>query len=122
MTETALKNAVIRSIRKEFGSIVWIYKPHDQFTSGIPDLILCVMGSFVAIELKRPDEPGRKKLDATKLQEYTLAQIIQAYGQGYVCKSVDEVRQIIRRTLERRENNHVVGFDVAALNREGVSH
>ena len=98
MTETQLKNNVLKMIRKEFGSIVWVYKPHDMITSGIPDLLMCVAGQFVAIELKKD-----ASCKATKLQDWTILSINQAYGKGYVCRSIDEVRKIIQEVLRGKE-------------------
>lgn len=58
----------------------WFYKASDRVKSGIPDMIACVNGYFVALELKRGE--GFK---ATPLQEYTLEQIRNANGSATVC-------------------------------------
>ena len=97
MTETQLKQNVLTMIHKEFASFVWVYKPHDQFTSGIPDLLMSVNGRFLAVELKRDE-----RSDATKLQDWTLMQIRQAGGEAHVSRSVGEVREIITRILRAR--------------------
>jgi len=89
MTETQLKNKVIKALRKDWPAI-WFYKAADKFTSGIPDLILCVGGRFVAIELKTLT--GRKR----PLQEYTIKCINAAGGAGCVCRSVEEVINFIK--------------------------
>lgn len=58
----------------------WFYKASDRVKNGIPDIIACVSGHFVALELKRGE--GFK---ATPLQEYTLEQIRKADGKACVC-------------------------------------
>ena len=95
MTETHLKINVIRMIRKEFPDI-WFYKSNDNFRSGLPDLILCVVGRFCGIELKVG------KNDATPLQNHELFCIQKAGGTASVAKSVEEVRRILKSVIERR--------------------
>lgn len=56
---------------------------------GIPDIIGCFKGRFVALEVKRPDE------QPTKIQEKTL-ELLQAAGAVTgVVHNVDEVKEII---------------------------
>jgi hypothetical protein len=57
--------------------------------AGIPDLIICYRGRFVALEVKQPS--GK----LTKLQEMTLRKINGAGGIAYKVTSPDEVREII---------------------------
>lgn len=58
-------------------------------TAGIPDIIVCYRGKFIALEAKRP---GGK---LTKLQEKTIKDIRAAGGKVYVVMSVDEVKEIM---------------------------
>jgi hypothetical protein len=58
-------------------------------TAGLPDIICCYRGRFVAFEVKTPD--GK----LSKLQEITIAKIRKAKGQAYKVTSVEEVRQIL---------------------------
>jgi hypothetical protein len=90
LSETQLKNRVIEFLRKRFPN-AWFYKTADRWTSGIPDLILCIDGLFYAIELK----VGTNKL--TRIQQYVLTKIQSAGGQATVCRSLDEVRQFLER-------------------------
>ena len=95
MTETHLKIAVIRMIRKEFPDI-WFYKSNDNFRSGLPDLILNVAGRFGGIELKVG------KNEPTPLQTYELHRIKKAGGFAYVARSIEEVRRILKEIIEGR--------------------
>jgi Holliday junction resolvase len=60
-------------------------------TAGIPDIIACVNGRFVAFEVKTAS--GK----ATKLQEATIRKILNAGGVAAVVRSVDEVKVILEK-------------------------
>jgi len=71
---------------KQFGGA---YSP-----AGLPDIIVCCRGRFIAFEVKT--EKGK----TTVLQEVALRRIRAAGGIAEVVRSVDEVRAVIE-TLER---------------------
>lgn len=58
---------------------------------GIPDIIGCVEGRFVALEVKSPD--GNHPV--TELQEHTLKEITEAEGLAAVVRSVDQAKQVV---------------------------
>ncbi len=62
-----------------------------RVTAGIPDIIACVNGRFIAFEVKTPS--GK----ATKLQEATIRKILNAGGVAAVVHSVDEVKAILEK-------------------------
>lgn len=62
-------------------------------TAGIPDIIACIHGRFVAFEVKTPT--GK----LTKLQEITIRKIQNAKGQAFKVTSAAEVANILK-TLE----------------------
>jgi hypothetical protein len=57
----------------------WFYKASDRVKNGIPDIIACVDGAFVALELKRAESAK-----ATPLQLHTLEEIGAANGFTWV--------------------------------------
>jgi hypothetical protein len=57
-------------------------------TAGIPDIVVCLKGRFVAIEVKAP---GKTK-NTTPLQDYALGRIRQTGGIAFVADSVDTVK------------------------------
>lgn len=69
----------------------FFFKEHGgQYgTAGLPDLILCYRGRFVAFEVKTPS--GRP----SKLQEITITKIKAAKGKAFIVRSVEEVKQIL---------------------------
>jgi Holliday junction resolvase len=73
--EKDFQRLVLKRLREIRGS--WWVKINDRVTSGLPDIIGCVAGIFIAIELKT-------KSKVTALQAYTLKKIDAANGQTFV--------------------------------------
>ena len=90
LSETRLKEKVLAMLKKEFRG-AWIYKTSDRWKSGIPDILVCKAGRFFAAELK----VGNNK--ATRLQLYILKQIKRAGGRAAVCRSVDQVNNLLTK-------------------------
>ena len=89
MLEKTITNAIIRYLKTVPHCFCW--KQHGgQFgTAGLPDIICCIDGRFVAFEVKL--QTGK----LTKLQESTLTKINAANGNAYKVTSVQEVKEII---------------------------
>jgi Holliday junction resolvase len=80
MTEAQFQKKVLEFLRAQN---IWYVKywGGGQFTkAGIPDILACVNGHFVGIELK--SETGR----LSKLQEYNLDRIKEAGGQSFILR------------------------------------
>ena len=94
MLEKDIVAAIMRYLKTVPARFAW--KEHGGMygTSGLPDIVCCVNGRFVGLEVKTSD--GK----VTKLQEVTLAKIQAAGGAGAVVRSVDEVKKIIE-TMRR---------------------
>ena len=90
MLEKDIVAAILRLLKKTPCCFAW--KEHGGMygVAGIPDIIACVGGRFVAFEVK---VPGRK---LTKLQEITLQKIRDAKGQAYMVTSAAEVAAILK--------------------------
>lgn len=71
---------------------IWVAKIMGNAiqSGGIPDILACYRGRFIAIELKRPD--GKGKLDPR--QELQLIRISKAGGIAKVIDSLDGFKQI----------------------------
>ncbi|MEG1882027.1 MAG: VRR-NUC domain-containing protein [Clostridia bacterium] len=71
---------------------VFFFKEHGgQYgTAGIPDLICCYKGKFIAFEVKT--DIGK----TTVLQQITIKRILKAGGYAVVVRSVEEVKKIIQ--------------------------
>ena len=66
--ETLFKEKVFKDLSTLEGS--WFFKSQEVAQRGIPDVIMCVKGTFVAIELKKD---AHAKIDS--LQTWTLRKI-----------------------------------------------
>lgn len=95
---------LIQAIRQYLATLpeCFFWKEHGgQYgTAGIPDIIVCYKGVFMALEAK----VGRNK--PTKLQEATIAQIQHASGYAMVVRSVTDVRTLIGMIDAEMEAQH----------------
>lgn len=84
---------LITAIKKYLASVpdTFAWKEHGgQYgTAGIPDIIVCHRGHFIALEAK----VGKNQ--PTKLQTVTIEQIHKAGGAAAVVRSVEDVKTII---------------------------
>lgn len=69
----------------------YCFKEHGGIygTAGIPDIICCYHGHFVALEVKTA------KGKTTALQELNIKQINSAGGTAVIVRSLDDVKTII---------------------------
>ncbi len=89
MKEQTIVNQIKAYLQQKENLFFW--KEHGgQFgTAGIPDIIVCYKGRFIAFECKRPN--GKPTL----LQKITMNRIEKAKGIVKIVTSVDEVKKII---------------------------
>ena len=89
------ENDIIADIKEYLKTVdnCFYWKEHGgQFgQAGIPDIICCIGGRFVAFEVKT--EKGK----TTVLQEVTLRKIRKAGGTAEVARSVADVKAVIER-------------------------
>lgn len=69
----------------------WFYKASDRYTSGIPDIIACVNGKFVAIELKGDG------YHPTAVQTMKIGKIMSSGGIAGVCYSLEDVKNLVEQ-------------------------
>lgn len=71
----------------------WYFKVHGgPFQKvGVPDIVACIKGKFVAIEVKRPNGGV-----VSKLQQVQMEQIKACGGVVGVARSLDEFIQILK--------------------------
>lgn len=88
MLEAGIVQKIRKAVEKDGG---WVLKVHGSPSqvAGIPDLIICWRGLFVALEVKRPGG------SATPLQAHTLDEISKAGGSVGVVTSVEEAFDVI---------------------------
>ena len=85
---------IIRQIRDYLKTVnnCFFWKEHGGMygTQGLPDIIACVKGKFIAFEVKTAT--GK----TTALQFATIGQILKAGGTAAVVRSAEDVKQIIQ--------------------------
>ena len=70
----------------------WIVKTIKSNRKGIPDVIACYKGLFIAVEVKKE---GLGYEDATPLQKLEIKNIIKAGGKAIVTSKVEEVSKLL---------------------------
>lgn len=88
-----MEKDTVKSIVKYLKTLpqTFVWKEHGGMygTAGIPDVICCHKGRFIAFEVKT--ETGK----ATLLQEITLRKITEAGGTAVLVRSLDEVKTVM---------------------------
>ena len=94
MLEKNITAAIMRHLKTVPNCFAW--KEHGGMygTAGLPDIICCYHGRFVAFEVKAPD--GK----LTKLQETMIQKIRAAKGEAYKVTSVEEVKEILKNLID----------------------
>jgi hypothetical protein len=90
----------LESLAKQKYPIYWFIKEAGAIR-GIPDLIICVDGLFVAWELKRSRDEAEKSSGRIVLQRYTCLRIQRAGGQAEIVhpENLEEMKQKILQRL-----------------------
>ena len=94
MLEKDITAAIQRYLKTVPHCFFWKEHGSQYGTAGLPDIICCYRGRFVAFEVKAPS--GRP----TKLQEITVAKIKAAKGEAFIVRNVEEVQEIILKLEE----------------------
>lgn len=122
--EAKLQARVIKAIKEEYDTDVWIFKTRDYCRIGIPDLLICFFGHFIAIELKRPHGAikvvgkynGKKTMvtakksdplaGVTPMQKHNIIAINKSCGSAFVGRDIDD---IMRKLREIRKDLDIYG-------------
>lgn len=89
MNEKTITKSILRYLKTVPECFCW--KEHGGMygTAGLPDIICCIRGQFVAFEVKA--ENGK----LTKLQDATMQRIKDAKGKAFKVTCVQEVKSIL---------------------------
>jgi hypothetical protein len=105
--EAGVVNAIFKAVAKAYPDS-WAFKvvgsPYQM--AGVPDLMFCINGYMVALEVKfqRPGESEDvAKAKATAQQRVQIMRINRAGGISAVVLSAKEALDVIARGLEHRE-------------------
>lgn len=91
MKESEIIKAVKEYLKTVDNCFYWKEHGSQYGQAGIPDIIICLDGRFIALEVKTA------KGKVSILQQVTLRKIKNAGGIAEVVRSVEEVKKIIER-------------------------
>ena len=94
MLEKDITNKILKYLKTQ--DKCYCFKEHggSYGSAGIPDIICCFHGRFVAFEVKT--EKGR----TTKLQDVNIRNIREACGVALVVRSLDEVKDALKELIK----------------------
>ena len=87
-SEQVIQKKIITMLEKEYDA--YVVKVVNATRGGVPDLLVCIEGLFLAIEVKRPES----KNNVSKLQEYNLKKIEDCGGNAIVAWNTEMVREV----------------------------
>lgn len=102
-TEGRLQSAIVKAIRKRWPTM-WIFHPvgSPYQATGVPDLLICVDGLFVGMEIKNP-RPGESQESVTARvtagQRAQIRAINRAGGTAGMVTSVEEAITLVEFAL-----------------------
>ena len=88
MSEQQIQSSIIKYLEKEGHYVV---KVMAASKAGVPDLLACIKGSFVGIEIKRPET----RANTSELQKWNLNKIAECGGIAIVACSVQDVKELL---------------------------
>ena len=90
-TESVIQKEIIDLLQEQ--PKVYLVKVHSATKAGVPDILTCIHGRFVALEVKT------LKGKASELQLTNIKRIREAGGLAFVVRSRDEVKHIINQLM-----------------------
>ena len=95
MLESQAQSKILKWLQSVPG--LFVFKTISCNKRGIPDIIVCYRGQFIAFEVKR-----NSKCKASTLQLFQMKQIELAGGKSYIVSSLDEVKNILLSKCDRK--------------------
>ena len=96
MKEKTITNQILKYLKTE--PECFAFKEHGGLygVSGLPDIICCYKGKFMAFEVKT--EKGK----LSKLQEITIKRINEAGGMAFKVTSLQEVKDVLKGVMPEK--------------------
>lgn len=94
--EKIFENKIKKYLKKNGCYFLKIMGGVPGIPNGTPDILACINGYFVGIEVKRPDGKGR----VTQIQHYQLGRIEQAGGISFIADDWEETKGTIDRIIQ----------------------
>jgi len=93
MLESKIQSKILKNLK---GLGIYAHKNITTNKKGVPDIIVCFKGKYLALEVK---QPGGK---TTELQDYNIAKIRESGGVAEIVYSWEDVRDILIRMGDGR--------------------
>lgn len=95
--ESNLVKKVETYLKTTFREEAWFLKTSGNAAqkSGIPDILVCVRGKFIGLELKREDGSGKP----SEQQEIECRKISRAGGYSLISNNLNEIKDFINRIV-----------------------
>ena len=88
MKESVIQSKIMLRLKQEGAYVV---KVISSSRKGVPDILACLRGQFIGIEVKTPQTRGT----LTKLQQYNLDLISESKGRVAVITSIEELENFL---------------------------
>lgn len=92
MRESQIQANIIKSLKKDYPN-AYIIKVTSATKRGVPDIIACINGRFIGIEVKTP----KTIKNVSKLQEKNILDITKAGGFSFVVSGYNGVKNWLKR-------------------------
>jgi Holliday junction resolvase len=92
MKEQAYQSKILKYLNDEGYYAVKVISASKK---GVPDIIACINGKFVGIEVKTP----RTRNNTSELQKYNIELIKESKGIAGVAVTIDDVKELIKELV-----------------------
>lgn len=87
-TEQDIQRKILKYLETKH---IYVVKVISASKAGVPDILCCYQGKFLAIEVKTPNT----RHNTSELQKYNISKIIGAGGKAIVAWDVKQVEEFI---------------------------
>lgn len=92
MKESDIQSKIIKLLERNNAYVV---KVVSATKAGVPDILACYKGKFIAIEVKVPE----KKDNTSELQKYNLRKINESGGLAIVAWNEDMINEFLKSVI-----------------------
>ena len=104
MKEQDIQKKIIKYLESKGHYVV---KVQVASKAGVPDILTCVGGVFVGIEVKTP----KTENNVSKLQEYNIKKIKESGGIAFVATSIEDVDNFLFDTISLSTLEDEIGLE-----------
>lgn len=108
MKERVLQSKILQALRRYGGWWIKYHVPPRYGTAGVPDILGCYRGIFVAMEVKRPggDSPTplqQEQINSIRRDGRGIAIVVQSVDEALgICYKLDRARKVGKHGKAKR--------------------